>query len=60
MRNGPKITAIYNLPLNSPILVWREGPIGHLATSLVRITYLALKIRPILYNFPTDLLTSAA
>ena len=21
MRNGPKITAIYNLPLNSPILV---------------------------------------
>jgi len=28
MRNGPKTTAIYNLPLNSPILVWREGPIG--------------------------------
>jgi hypothetical protein len=26
--NRPKITAIYNLPLNSPILVWREGPIG--------------------------------
>jgi len=28
MRNGPKTTAIYNLPLNLPILVWREGPIG--------------------------------
>jgi hypothetical protein len=30
MRNRPKTTAIYNLPLNSPILVWREGPIGQL------------------------------
>ena len=28
MRNGPKTTAIYDLPLNLPILVWREGPIG--------------------------------
>jgi len=28
MRNGPKITAIYNLPLNLPVLVWREGPTG--------------------------------
>src|SRR6266702_7242429 len=28
MRNGPKTTAIHNLPLNSPVLVWREGPIG--------------------------------
>ena len=28
MRNRPKITAIYNLPLNLPVLVWREGPIG--------------------------------
>jgi len=28
MRNGPKTTAIYNLPLNLPVLVWREGPIG--------------------------------
>jgi hypothetical protein len=28
MRNRPKITTIYNLPLNSPVLVWREGPIG--------------------------------
>src|SRR6266702_1698326 len=28
MRNGPKTTAIHNLPLNSPILVWREGPTG--------------------------------
>jgi hypothetical protein len=26
--NRPKTTAIYNLPLNSPVLVWREGPIG--------------------------------
>ena len=26
--NRPKITVIYNLPLNLPILVWREGPIG--------------------------------
>src|SRR6266700_8415372 len=28
MHNGPKITVIYDLPLNSPVLVWREGPIG--------------------------------
>ena len=28
MCNGPKITAIYNLLLNLPVLVWREGPIG--------------------------------
>ena len=28
MRNGFKITVIYNLPLNLPVLVWREGPIG--------------------------------
>jgi hypothetical protein len=28
IHNGPKITVIYNLPLNSPVLVWREGPIG--------------------------------
>ena len=26
--NSPNTTAIYNLPLNSPILVWREGNIG--------------------------------
>jgi hypothetical protein len=28
MRNGPKTTAIHDLPLNSPVLVWREGPTG--------------------------------
>ena len=28
MRNRPKITAIYNLLLNLPVLVWREGPTG--------------------------------
>ena len=28
MRNGPKTTVIYDLPLNSPVLVWREGPTG--------------------------------
>src|SRR6266567_4943874 len=28
IHNGPKITAIYNLPLNSPVLVWREGLTG--------------------------------
>ena len=28
MRNRPKTTAIYNLPLNSLVLVWRKGPIG--------------------------------
>ena len=28
MRNRPKITVIHDLPLNSPVLVWREGPIG--------------------------------
>ena len=26
--NRPKITIIYNLPLNLPVLVWREGPTG--------------------------------
>ena len=31
IRNGPKITAIYNLPLNSLILVQREGPTGQLS-----------------------------
>ena len=28
MRNRPKTTTIYNLLLNSPVLVQREGPIG--------------------------------
>jgi hypothetical protein len=28
MYNRPKTIIIYNLPLNSPVLVWREGPIG--------------------------------
>jgi hypothetical protein len=28
MRNSLNTTAIYNLPLNSLILVWREGNIG--------------------------------
>ena len=28
MRNGPKITVIYDLLLNLPVLVWREGPTG--------------------------------
>ena len=28
MRNGPKTTVIYDLLFNSPVLVWREGPIG--------------------------------
>ena len=28
IHNGPKTTAIYNLPLNSPVLVYREGPTG--------------------------------
>lgn len=27
-RNGPSITDIYNLPLNSPVLVWRKGNTG--------------------------------
>ena len=26
--NGPNTTIIYNLPLNSPILILREGNIG--------------------------------
>ena len=30
IHNRPKTTTIYNLPLNLPILVWREGPIGQL------------------------------
>src|SRR6266700_227614 len=28
MHNGPKTTAIHDLPLNSPVLVWREGSTG--------------------------------
>jgi hypothetical protein len=28
MRNGPNTTAVYGLPLNSPVLVWREGNTG--------------------------------
>ena len=28
IRNGPQITAIHDLPLNSPVLVWREGNTG--------------------------------
>jgi hypothetical protein len=28
MHNRPKTTIIYNLLLNSPVLVWREGPIS--------------------------------
>jgi hypothetical protein len=28
MRNGPKTDAVHNLPLNSPVLVWREGNTG--------------------------------
>src|SRR6266702_6412260 len=28
MRNGPKTTAIHDLLLNLPILVWRKGPTG--------------------------------
>ena len=28
IRNGPKTTTIYNLLLNLPVLVWREGLIG--------------------------------
>ena len=29
MRNGPKTDAVHDLPPNSPVLVWREGNIGH-------------------------------
>jgi hypothetical protein len=28
IRNGPNTNAIYNLPPNSPVLVWREGNTG--------------------------------
>ena len=31
MRNGPKTDTVYNLPLNLPILVQREGNIGYLS-----------------------------
>ena len=30
MRNRPKIDTIYDLPPNSPVLVWREGNIDYL------------------------------
>jgi hypothetical protein len=28
-RNGPSVTAVHDLPLNSRVLVWREGSAGH-------------------------------
>jgi hypothetical protein len=28
MRNGPRVNAIHDLPLNSLVLVWREGNTG--------------------------------
>ena len=28
MRNGPKTNVVYDLPLNLPVLVWREGNTG--------------------------------
>jgi len=28
MRNGPRMDVVHDLPLNSPILVWREGNTG--------------------------------
>ena len=28
MRNGSKMDIVYNLPLNLPVLVWREGNTG--------------------------------
>jgi hypothetical protein len=28
-RNGPSVEAIHDLPLNSDVLVWREGNTGH-------------------------------
>jgi hypothetical protein len=31
IHNRPKTTIIHNLPLNSPVLVWREGLIGQLS-----------------------------
>ena len=30
MYNRPKTNMVYNLPLNSPVLVWREGNMGYL------------------------------
>lgn len=29
MRNGPSTISVHDLPLNSPVLVFREGPTGH-------------------------------
>ena len=34
MHNGPKITVIYNLLLNSPVLVWRKGLTGQLLVNI--------------------------
>ena len=30
IRNGPKTDTIYDLPLNSLVLIWREGNINYL------------------------------
>ena len=41
--NGPKTTVIYNLPLNSPILVWREGPTGQFSYQSSPYNLLSIK-----------------
>ena len=58
--NGPKIDTVYNLPLNSLVLVWRKGNIGYLGhwdrpfTLLIvkgEIYIIKLISRPILFYF---------
>jgi len=56
-RNGPSTTNIHDLPLRSPVLVWREGNIGQAGHwegpfALLRIEGETCKVQ--LLNGPTD------
>ena len=60
MRNGPKTNIVYDLPPNSPVLIWREGNIGqaghqdglyNLLTVKGEICTIKLPSRPISFHF---------
>ena len=57
IHNRPKITVIITYYSTHPYWYIEKDPQVNLVTGLVYITYLILKIRPILYNFSIDLLT---
>ena len=53
IRNGPNTTAIHNLPLNSLILVWREGNIGQLRYWVGPYNLLNIKREMCTVNLPS-------